>query len=159
MLTPEQMSKVLIAGPKDAMDSVIAELHRQRLFHVEDFVENDQEEYAGYRIGNPLEGAGETSKELLRLRSVTGAFSLRGDDLDPKEKVRKSQLSAQIEEDLPRIEDEVEALLRQRDALENQVKEIEQKIEALTPFSEMRTDLSLLHGFKTLAVFAGTIGK
>jgi vacuolar-type H+-ATPase subunit I/STV1 len=44
MLTPEQMSKVLIAAPKDMMDPVIAELHRQRLFHVEDFVENDQEE-------------------------------------------------------------------------------------------------------------------
>jgi V/A-type H+-transporting ATPase subunit I len=159
MLTPEQMSKVLIAGPKDVMEPVIAELHRQRLFHVEDFVENDQEEYAGYRIGTPLEGAGETSRELLRLRSVTGAFSLRADDLDPKTKVRKSQLETQIEQELPRIEDEVEALLSQRTALENQVKEIEQKIEALTPFSGMRTDLSLLHGYRTLTVFAGTIGK
>jgi V/A-type H+-transporting ATPase subunit I len=159
MLTPEQMSKVLIAGPKDVMESVIAELHRQRLFHVEDFVENDQEEYTGYRIGNPLEGAGDTSKELLRLRSVTGAFSLRPDDLDPKGKVRRSQLATQIEQELPRIEDEVEALLTTRTALENQIKEIEQKIEALTPFSELRTDLSLLHGYRTLTVFAGTIGK
>ena len=159
MLTPEQMSKVLIAGPKDVMESVIAELHRQRLFHVEDFVENDKEEYTGYRIGNPLEGAGDTSKELLRLRSVTGAFSLRPDDLDPKGKVRRSQLATQIEQELPRIEDEVEALLTRRTALENQVKEIEQKIEALTPFSELRTDLSLLHGYRTLTVFAGTIGK
>jgi V/A-type H+-transporting ATPase subunit I len=159
MLTPEQMSKVLIAAPKDLIDPVITELHRQRLFHVEDFVENDQDEYAGYRIGIPLEGAAETSKELLRLRSVTGAFSLRADDLDPKEKVRKSQLTAQIEQELPGIEDEVEALLSRRMALENHVKEIEQKIEALTPFSEMRTDLSLLHGYKTLAVFAGNIGK
>jgi len=159
MLTPEQMSKVLIAAPKDLMEPVITELHRQRLFHVEDFVENDQEEYAGYRIGNPLEGAGEISKELLRLRSVTGAFSLRADDLDPKEKVRKSELTAQIEQELPRIEDEVEALLSRRMALENHVKEIEQKIEALTPFSDMRTDLSLLHGYKTLTVFAGYIGK
>jgi len=159
MLTPEQMSKVLIAAPKDMMDPVIAELHRQRLFHVEDFVENDQEEYAGYRIGIPLEGAGETSKELLRLRSVTGAFSLRADDLDPKGKVRKSQLMVQIEQELPGIEDEVEALLSRRMALENHVKEIEQKIEALTPFSEMRTDLSLLHGYRTLTVFAGYIGK
>jgi V/A-type H+-transporting ATPase subunit I len=159
MLTPEQMSKVLIAGPKDLMGPVITELHRQRLFHVEDFVENDQEEYAGYRIGNPMEGAGEISKELLRLRSVTGAFSLRADDLDPKGKVRKAELTAQIEEELPRIEDEVEALLTRRMAIENHLKEIEQRIEALTPFAEMRTDLSLLQGYKTLTVFAGYIGK
>jgi len=159
MLTPEQMSKVLIAGPKDVMDPVITELHRQRLFHVEDFVENDLEEYAGYRIGTPLEGAGEISKELLKIRSVTGAFSLRSDDLDPKGKVRKSELTAQIEQELPLIEDEVDGLLSRRTGLENHVKEIEQKIDALTPFSEMRTDLSLLHGYRTLTVFAGTIGK
>jgi V/A-type H+-transporting ATPase subunit I len=159
MLTPEQMSKVLIAAPKDAMEQVISELHRLRLFHVEDFVENDQDECAGYRIGVPLEGAGETSKELLRLRSVTGAFSLRADDLDPGKRVQKSELEKQIEQELPRIEDEVEALLSRRMALENHVKEIEQKIEALTPFSEMRTDLSLLHGYRTLTVFAGYIAK
>ena len=105
MLTPEQMSKVLIAGPKDALDPVIAELHRHRLFHIEDFVENDQEEYTGYRIGNSLEGAGDISKELLRLRSVTGAFSLRADDLDPKARIRRSELGAAIEKELPRIED------------------------------------------------------
>ncbi|HNO08484.1 MAG TPA: V-type ATP synthase subunit I, partial [Methanoregulaceae archaeon] len=96
MLTPEQMSKVLIAGPKDALDSVIAELDSQRLFHIEDFVENDQEEYTGYKIGNPLAGAGDISKELLRLRSVTGAFSLQGEDLDPKARIRRSELAAQI---------------------------------------------------------------
>ncbi len=159
MLTPEQMSKVLIAGPKDALDSVIAELDSQRLFHIEDFVENDQEEYTGYKIGNPLAGAGDISKELLRLRSVTGAFSLQGEDLDPKARIRRSELAAQIEKELPRIEDEVESLLAKRSALENHQKEIEQKIEVLTPFADLRTDLSLLHGYRTLTIFAGTIGK
>ena len=159
MLTPEQMSKVLIAGPKDALDSVIAELDSQRLFHIEDFVENDQEEYTGYKIGNPLAGAGDISKELLRLRSVTGAFSLQGEDLDPKARIRRSELAAQIEKELPRIEDEVESLLAKRSALENHQKEIEQKIEVLTPFADLRTDLSLLHGYRTLTIFAGTIAK
>ncbi|HPA08787.1 MAG TPA: V-type ATP synthase subunit I [Methanoregulaceae archaeon] len=159
MLTPEQMSKVLIAGPKDALDPVIAELHRHRLFHIEDFVENDQEEYTGYRIGNSLEGAGDISKELLRLRSVTGAFSLRADDLDPKARIRRSELAAAIEKELPRIEDEVESLLTRKTAIENHMKETEQKIEALTPFADLRTDLSLLHGYRTLTFFAGTIAK
>jgi len=153
------MSKVLIAGPKDALDPVIAELHRHRLFHIEDFVENDQEEYTGYRIGNSLEGAGDISRELLRLRSVTGAFSLRGEDLDPKARIRRSELVAAIEEELPRIEDEVESLLARKTAIENHMKETEQKIEALTPFADLRTDLSLLHGYRTLTFFAGTIAK
>lgn len=43
MLTPEKMGKILIAAPKDIMGVVIAELHRQHLFHIEDFVEDREE--------------------------------------------------------------------------------------------------------------------
>ena len=110
MLKPEKMGKILIAAPKDVMGVVVAELHRQRLFHVEDFVEDREEEYKGYRIGLPLEGASETSKDLIRLRSVMSAFSLQPEDLKPKEMIRASALKEQIEKDLPALEAEVETI-------------------------------------------------
>jgi len=159
MLAPEQMSRVLITAPNELLAPVIAELQRQRLFHIDAFVESDAEEYAGFRIGVPMEGAGETSKELLRLRSVTAAFSVRPEDLTPAEKVRESELKARIGHDLPAIEAEVEELLSRRTALENQVKELDQKIEGLTPFSGMPVDLALLRGYSTLTFFAGTVAK
>jgi V/A-type H+-transporting ATPase subunit I len=159
MLTPEQMSKVLIAAPKDVIEPVIRELYRKRLFHIQDFVEDDHDEYQGYRIGNPLAGAGETSKELLRLRSVTNAFSLRSEDIDPAEKIRESQLQERIEQELPVIEQEVEDLLSRRSTLENQQKEIEQKIDLLAPFTDLPVDLSLLRGYRTMAVIAGYLAK
>ncbi len=159
MLTPEQMSKVLIAAPKDVLEPVIRELYRKRLFHIQDFVEDDHEEYQGYRIGNPLSGAGETSKELLRLRSVTNAFSLRSDDIDPAEKIRESRLQERIEQELPAIEQEVEDLLSRRSTLENQKKEIEQKIDLLLPFADVPVDLPLLRGYRTMAVITGYLAK
>jgi V/A-type H+-transporting ATPase subunit I len=159
MLTPERMSKVLIAAPKDMIEPVIRELYRKRLFHIQDFVEDDHDEYQGYRIGNPLSGAGEISKELLRLRAVTNAFSLRPDDIDPTEKIRESRLQERIEQELPTIEHEVEDLLSRRSTLENQKKEIEQKIDLLSPFADVPVDLSLLRGYKTMAVFAGYLAK
>jgi V/A-type H+-transporting ATPase subunit I len=159
MLTPEQMSKVLIAAPIDVIDPVIRELYRKRLFHIQDFVEDDHEEYQGYRIGNPLSGAGEISKELLRLRSVTNAFSLRSDDIDPANKIRESQLLARIEQELPAIEEEVEDLLSRRSTLENQKKDIEQKIDLLLPFADVPVDLSLFRGYRTMAVITGYLAK
>ncbi len=159
MLTPEQMSKVLIAAPIDVIEPVIRELYRKRLFHIQDFVEDDHEEYQGYRIGNPLSGAGEISKELLRLRSVTNAFSLRSEDIDPAEKIRESQLQARIEQELPAIEQEVEDLLSRRSTLENQKKEIEQKIELLLPFVDVPVDLSMFRGYRTMAVITGYLAK
>jgi V/A-type H+-transporting ATPase subunit I len=160
MLTPEKMGKILIAAPRDLMGPVIAELYRQRLFHIEDFVEDEQQqEYQGFRIGVPLEGASETSRDLIRLRSVTSAFSIRPEEMTPGEKVRAAQLKERIEKDLPAIEDEVENLLNRRAAIENQVKEIEGKIDALSPFAEVPIDLSLLSGYRTVSVLAGFLPK
>jgi V/A-type H+-transporting ATPase subunit I len=159
MLAPEKMSKILIAAPRDVMGPVITELYRQHLFHIEDFVEDEQQEYHGFRIGVPLEGASETSKELIRLRSVTSAFSIKPEDMTPGERVRTTQLKERIEKDLPAIEDEVERLLNRRSALENNEKEIEGKIDALSPFTEVPIDLSLLSGYRTVTVLAGFVPK
>ncbi|NYT17008.1 MAG: V-type ATP synthase subunit I [Methanomicrobiales archaeon] len=159
MFTPEQMSRILIAAPRDVMVPVISELYRRRLFHIEDFVEDDHEEYEGYRIGHPVEGAGETSKELLRLRSVTSAFSIRPDDIEPSQRLSASRLKDQIETELPAIEREGEELLATRSGLENQAKELEQKIDQLTPFTGVPIDLSFLYGYRTISVLAGSVPK
>jgi V/A-type H+-transporting ATPase subunit I len=159
MLTPEKMGKILIAAPRDVMGAVIAELHRQQLFHIEDFIEDQDEAYKGYRIGVPLEGASETSKDLIRLRSVINAFSLQPEEISPKELVRTSLLKERIEKDLPGIEDEVEVLVNRKSALENQAKEIEQAIEALTPFADVPIDLSLLSGYRTITVLTGYVSR
>ena len=77
MFKPEQMSRLLIVASKDQMEPVIRELYRHNLFHIEEFVEQGKEAYAGFRIGTPLPGAGEKSSELIKIRSIANAFSLK----------------------------------------------------------------------------------
>ncbi len=159
MFTPEGMTRVLIAATKSQMEPVIREIYRQNLFHIEEFVEKEKEEYEGYRIGTPLPQANETSRELLRLRGITNAFMIHDEEGEPEEKKKHAQLSGLIERELPTLEQEVEDLLGRRSRLDAQIKEYEQKIEGLKPFSGTPIELDLLRGFQTFSVYTGYISR
>jgi V/A-type H+-transporting ATPase subunit I len=159
MLKPRPMCRVLIAAPKEQMEPVIQELYRRHLFHIEDFVEQGREGYEGFKIGMPLPRANEASKELLELRSVTNSFMLKSEDIDPVQKRSSPELKKIIERDLPSIEKEATELLGNRSKLETQIKEYEQKIEGLKPFTAVSVPLELLRGYSNLAVFAGYVLK
>ncbi len=159
MLKPRPMCRVLIAAPKEQMEPVIQELYRRHLFHIEDFVEQGREGYEGFKIGMPLPRANEASKELLELRSVTNSFMLKSEDIDPAQKRSSPELKKIIERDLPSIEKEATELLGNRSKLETQIKEYEQKIEGLKPFTAVSVPLELLRGYSNLAVFAGYVLK
>ena len=159
MLKPRPMCRVLIAAPKEQMEPVIQELYRRHLFHIEDFVEQGREGYEGFKIGMPLPGANEASKELLELRSVTNSFMLKREDIDPVQKRSSPEMKKIIERDLPLIEGEATELLGNRSKLETRIKEYEQKIEGLKPFTAVSVPLELLRGYSDLAVFAGYVSK
>lgn len=160
MLTPEGMTRVLIAATKSQMEPVIREIYRQNLFHIEEFVEKDRKEFEGYRIGTPLPQANETSRELLRLRGITNAFMIREDEEgNAGDRLKSEHLKGLIEKELPSLEKDVEDLLTRRTRLDTQVKEYEQKIEALKPFQDVPFDLALLRGYRSFSVFCGYISK
>ena len=62
MFKPEDMSKVLVVAPKDQIDAVVKKLYSLNLFHIEDYVEQEEEGYEGYRIGMPLPHGSDTSR-------------------------------------------------------------------------------------------------
>jgi V/A-type H+/Na+-transporting ATPase subunit I len=159
MLTPEQMSRLLIAGSKDQMYPIIRELYQHKIFHIEDFVEQESADYEGFRIGMPLPGAGEASSELLRLRGIANTFMISPGDTDPVKSRKSSELRGLIEDQLPGIEAEVEELLSRRSKLEALQKDLEQKIEALTPFIDVPVDMDLLQGYDSLQFYAGYVTR
>ena len=159
MLNPEQMSRLLIAATRDQMGPVIAELYRHNMFHIEDYVEASAEGYDGFKIGTPLAGASEASGDLVKVRAIQNAFSIRSDDFEVQQRHKQSGVQALIERDLPAIEKEVEELTAHRSRLETTVKEYEQKISELSPFVEVPGDLDLYRGYSNLVVFAGYIAK
>ena len=159
MLKPEQMSRLLIVASRDQMAPVISELYRHHLFHIEDFVEAGAQGYEGFKIGTPLSGASEASGDLVKIRAIQNAFSIRSDDFEVKERQNQSALQGLIERELPAIEQEVEDLTGKRSKLETKVKEYEQKIAEISPFVGIPGDLDLYRGYSNFVVFAGYVAK
>ena len=159
MLKPEQMSRLLSVASKDQMAPVIAELYRHHLFHIEDFVESGAQGYEGFKIGTPLPGASEASGDLVKIRAIQNAFSIRNEDFEVKERQNQSALQAKIERELPAIEQEVEDLTGKRSKLETKVKEYEQRITEISPFMGIPGDLDLYRGYSGFIVFAGYVAK
>jgi V/A-type H+-transporting ATPase subunit I len=159
MLTPEQMSRLLIVASRDQMRPVITELYRRHLFHIEDFVDSASGDYAGFRIGTPLAGANEASGDLVKVRAMENVLSIHGEDVEPAGKQSSSEFQARIEHELPGLEHEIEALTGRRLKLETKVKECEQKIAEIAPFGGIPLDLELYRGYRNFTVFAGTVTR
>ena len=159
MLAPKPMSRVLIVASRDQAEPIIGELYREHLFHIEDYVEQGREGYEGFKIGNPLPGATETSQELVRVRAIENVFAIRGEDIDAKQKLSVPEIQKKIESDLPGIEKEVEDLTAARSKLDTKTKEYEQKIAELAPFTGIPLDLALLRNYPHFSVLAGYVPK
>ncbi|WML67373.1 MAG: V/A-type H+/Na+-transporting ATPase subunit I [Methanoregula sp. SKADARSKE-2] len=159
MLAPKRMSRLLIAASRDQLSPVIAELYRHHLFHIEEYVDSGADGYEGFRIGAPLSGASEASTDLLKIRAIENAVSINAEDIEFRAVGARPELMAKIEWELPLLEREVEELTGRRLKLEIRVKELQQKIQEIMPFSEVPFDLDLLRGYKEFSVFAGYVAR
>jgi len=159
MLKPEQMSRLLIVATRDQMGPVVTELYRHNLFHIEDYVEAKAEGYEGFKIGTPLAGASEVSGDLVKIRAIQNAISVRADDLDSANKCTRTELKSKIERELPILEREVEELTVRRSKLDVRVKAFEQKIAEIKPFVNIPVDLDLYRGYSGFSVFAGYVAR
>jgi V/A-type H+-transporting ATPase subunit I len=159
MLTPRQMSRLLIVVSRDQLAPVIRELYRSRLFHIEDFVVEGREGYDGFSIGSPLPGASEVSAELVKVRTIENAFLIRASEIEPTVKLRHDELRSTIEQELPAIERELGELTGRRSRLEAMLKEYRQKIAEILPFAEIPMDMEMYHGYAGFTVLAGSVSK
>lgn len=157
MFQPKQMSKLLIVASKQQLEPIVTELYRMNIFHIDDYVEKGDDQWEGFKIGMPLKGADTISSSLVKIRSIASAFGIGSDQLDDVAKAKVQALKQSIEKDLPAIADEVEHLLSQRSKLEASIKEYEQKIEALRPFTGAPFPMELLTGYDSISCIAGTV--
>jgi V/A-type H+-transporting ATPase subunit I len=155
MLNAQQMSRLLIAGTKEQMGAVIAELYRHRLFHIEDFV--GQEEYEGFKLGMPLEGATEASVDLLKIRAATTAFGVESTGVPAARRVSAAELRRQLQTELPDLDAQADELVTRRSRVETRSREIESRIAEIEPFASLSIPMDLYRGYETVAVFAGRV--
>ncbi|MCL2460004.1 MAG: V-type ATP synthase subunit I [Euryarchaeota archaeon] len=157
MFHPKQMTKLLIAASKDHIEEVIGELYKRRLFHIEDYVRNDLEEWSGYSIGMSLTQADQISSELVKIRSIISNLEINQESMPLAGYAKQNELSKKIESDLPGIAARIEALLSKRSGLDAEQKDLEQKIEGLKPFIAFEHPLELLSGHQAIGLLAGYV--
>ncbi|KQC04450.1 MAG: ATP synthase subunit I [Methanoculleus sp. SDB] len=157
MFKARPMSRLLIAASKEQLEPVIRELYRRQIFHIEDFVEQKEEGYEGFRIGMPLPGAGTVSSEVLRVRSVVSSAGIDRAGVEPTARISVSTLRSRIDRDLPGIETEIQNLNANKMKLETTLREYGQKIRDLQPFVAVPLPMELYRGYERFFVFAGHI--
>jgi len=157
MFHPKQMTKLLIAASKDHIEEVIGELYKRRLFHIEDYVRNDMEEWSGYSIGMPLTQAAQISSELVKIRSIISNLEINEEKMPQADYAKQNELLKKIDSDLPGIAARIEALLSKRSSLDTEQHDLEQKIEGLKPFIAFEHPLELLSGHEAISLLAGYV--
>ncbi|HJJ92833.1 MAG TPA: V-type ATP synthase subunit I, partial [Methanocorpusculum sp.] len=157
MFQPKPMTHLLIVAHKEQMVSVVTELYRHRVFHINDFVDQGKEGYEGVRLGIPLEGASELSSSLLKIRSIENVFQTSPETLFDVPKRPVAMIRQAIKRELPIIESEVNDLTVKRSAAESRIRECEQRISELRPFALVPLEIDLYRGYDSISVLAGYI--
>ena len=156
MLRPEQMRRLLIAAPKGEIDTIIRELYRHNVYHIEDFVP-ESESPEELSIGHPLPGASDAASALIDVRAIEKACGIEPDNVEGREKIPASKVRAMIQTDLPAIQKTVKDLVAKRSDLESCQKKYEQRLKDLEPFAAFPLDLESYRGYSWFTVFTGHI--
>ncbi|HMK16171.1 MAG TPA: V-type ATP synthase subunit I, partial [Methanomicrobiales archaeon] len=160
MLRTKPMTRLLLTGLKERMEPTIQELYLRHAFHIQDYVEGKDADFAGFSLGRPLPGAGPVSGDLVRLRGVMTALGLKPEDVAVRAKPRTSEVRERMAAELPPLEAGVEALVaRRREVLEPRARELADETMALAPFAAASLDLEMYQGWGSLAVFAGKVAQ
>ena len=148
MLSPHQMSRLIITGPNSVQESVIRELHSLKIMHI---VEHSKNELAG--IGKPLESASRLSEALVKARAL--AYAL---------KIKKEKIEHGLQKSLPEIESTIKKL---NEELSMQLNELKKTEETILKSSAIKHELEILNGMdvpleafqscRSLACFTGYI--
>ncbi|MFC5365329.1 V-type ATP synthase subunit I [Salinirubrum litoreum] len=147
MLRPEQMSKVSVTGSKGVMDDVVETVHDMHLLHVTEY----DGTWDGFAPGNPGEGAEDASDKLVTVRSIESILDVSPEDAGPTQIVTDEKLDAELAE----VREQVNDLNDRRDDVRSELRDVEEKLDAVEPFADLGLDLDLLSGYDSLQVVVG----
>ena len=147
MLRPERMSRVSVTGSKRVMDEAIETIHELNLLDVTDY----DGSWEGFSPGDPVEGADEAARKLVTVRALQSTLEVTDDDAGRVRILDDDELDAELERSRERVTD----LDDDRSALEDERREIDEKIETARPFAELGIDLDLLSGYDAISTAVG----
>ncbi len=148
MLRPERMSRVSVTGAKTVMDDVIETVHDLNLLHLTEY----DGSWQGFEPGDPVAGADRASSKLVTVRSLKSIL-----DVDESEAEARDILVTDeaVETKLEEIRVEVNDLDDRRNEIRDELRSVEERIDAMEPFVTLGIPLELLRGYDSLAVQVG----
>jgi V/A-type H+-transporting ATPase subunit I len=150
MLKPTKMTKVVIAGTRDQIESTISIFHKLNVLHITDF-SNETEDF---KIGRPLKTASKFSEYLLSLRAISNQLGLKESESG---KLVKVELSSDIDEKITKLQKEVSSRFDELRNIESKLKEKEDLLSSVKPFFALPLSLESYTGYETLKVYTGYI--
>ncbi len=147
MLRPKQMSKVSVTGSKRAMEDVIETVHGLNLLHVSEY----DGSWEGFTHGDPIEGAEETSEQLVTVRSIESILDVDRDDVDTATHVTDEAIEAELRD----VREQVNELDDRREEIKAELRDVRERIDSMAPFATLGIELDLLQGYDSLAVRVG----
>ncbi|MFC6863787.1 V-type ATP synthase subunit I [Halomicroarcula sp. GCM10025817] len=147
MLRPEKMCRVSVTGSKRTMRDIVEAVHDLDMLHVTEY----DGAWDGFEPGDPVDGADEASEKLVTVRSLESILDVSADDAGPTRVVTDEA----IEEELASVREQVNELDDRRDDLRGELREVEERINAMEPFVTLGIDLDLLRGYESLSVVVG----
>ena len=148
MLTPHQMSSVIITGPNNIQETIIKELHKIKVIHIVEHSKNDLAD-----IGKPLENANILSEILVKVRALIATLH-----------IKKDEEEFELNGGISRIDSEVERLIQELSNISEELKKTEEHIsknESLKQELEILKDIDVplesFASYKSLIYFMGFV--
>ncbi len=145
MLRPERMSKVSVTGSKGVMPTVIDKIHGLNLVHLSDY----DGSWEGFDNGNPIEGADDASEKLVTVRALESTLGLSSEEMAP------GRPDDDWEERLEEIRTRINELDDQRSEVREELRQVDDRIDRVSPFAELGIDLDLLSGYESVDILVG----
>jgi len=129
------------------MDETIETIHDLNLYHVTEY----DNAWEGFEPGESTEGADEVSQKLVTVRALESTLGVTEEDAG---RVRILD-DDELDEELERTRERVNELDDRRTELEDELRDIDEKVETARPFAALGIDLDLLSGYDSLSTAVG----
>jgi len=150
MLKPVPMAKVAVVGPKTQLEATVSSLHELGILHIEDYAPGDE----GFELGRPLPQGAQVSERLLRIRGVLKGAQI----LPPADAARFTPDNLRgLQEKLADVEAELSHLVDRRNALQDQIRKLDEERVLLKRLENFPLPVELTTGYRTLATVTGFV--
>jgi len=152
MFEPQPMTKVIIAGSKDYMNIAVDAMHKHDVVHIADFVDEDED----FKIGKPDERITNLSERAVSIRSIASYLNIKGKE-DIPNKYPEGAIIDTIDAKTKQLDFEVKQVTNSISEIESKIKDVKDKKRLLEPLKSFDLPLDLYTGYRSLAVFVGTL--